>query len=892
MKKTAGRLLYCFTTAIIVLCSCNTADSTEKQEITDNVHFQNRLTLSGSSLFIPPEWSYHSAEENDSPGILYHFADNSGTISGTVEKIDFSFTPSLEKLAQYYSSNFLTDFTNIEITSRKINNRKFYFITGKDTANNKLFLTGLTKSMNNTVFLVEIQSNGENLSDNQAVKSIFENMQFDTEISREFRILNNNIKFYCHNHSWAWLDDCNNGFYLYSTHGSQKCIVGLWETEFANTKEMFSITGNFDIDMFDAGFFINNRFIKTRGTGYLEQNGFTKLYYTADFCGKKYCIYISIPADSVSDYTEFHKSELITNLFKYNLIFSTDNIKINDDSIRSDYIDAINMDESKPNISIASFETSENDNRLISFGRTMKDSMYYILRFMGKYNVSNEDVVCSGMEETEEYADENNKDNVISGRIIKNDNEQITIEVSVYDHEKQSITITEEVTVNSIFDIFDAGDELVLEIAKGLSGIHIGYGTIILSNKGTDGNFKVFVDNKELGENLAVIDKMFYGSHLIRIEQERIFGTFIVKEEYIDVPEDEEIIFEFSVPDITNGEVAELTNMDDILFTGLNYYNSSDVRDVFNSAFKLFEDISSSSYLTVLKDKYDILWELYKEINNSEGIISDRHIYPEESALHIDYLSDSEKFSFEHQPVNDFAVFTEKLKTKLDYSIFLALSENTYTRDPGIIMNFAKPYLDDISERDPDFFDDFNNPESGWETGEFNEEKRRGKIGYDNGVYFLETYPDPEESVIISNNTNSGSYSNFILTYDLQYILFDAGIGIGFRKGNNDGYQFSFSQDSRLNIFYGSRRFEPPMPRLAPPFALESIDPLEKNNLMLIVDEYDVAVIINNEPVYYFNYEESGFRINTSPLSIIIDSWNGKTSRAHIDNFKIWSLDK
>ena len=167
------------------------------------------------------------------------------------------------------------------------------------------------------------------------------------------------------------------------------------------------------------------------------------------------------------------------------------------------------------------------------------------------------------------FAERGNIDSVIFGEIRTEDNGSYIIALNVYDRASSTVTITKEVVVDSILDIFDATDILVPELIGGFSGQHIGYGSLTFTNTGFEAPYKVYIDHALVGDNITSIPKLLYGSHTIRLTALRDREIELVKQPF-ELEEGGEVSFSFDIPYLTEETMKKLGDAEEAVYLGMD----------------------------------------------------------------------------------------------------------------------------------------------------------------------------------------------------------------------------------------------------------------------------------------------------------------------------------
>ena len=195
----------------------------------------------------------------------------------------------------------------------------------------------------------------------------------------------------------------------------------------------------------------------------------------------------------------------------------------------------------KTRVAIIPMENMVKDEQYSVICGTVTDTVELTLKLIGEYNVTRVDGVKPYEDpgSVKRYAERNKIDNIIFGKAYLDRNGNMIFQMSVYDRNWDVITITEERKAESIFEIFDAAEELVVSVVENFSGIHVGFGTIRLFNLSEKGDFEVFIDGEFVGKNLPEVKRVLNGVRRVEVKQKRLLEEHVVLDTEIEVYEDE-----------------------------------------------------------------------------------------------------------------------------------------------------------------------------------------------------------------------------------------------------------------------------------------------------------------------------------------------------------------
>ena len=274
----------------------------------------------------------------------------------------------------------------------------------------------------------------------------------------------------------------------------------------------------------------------------------------------------------------------------------------------------LSAEESLPRISLQAPLYEEGNSQLATISHTVFDTAGLILSMLGQY-----DLLLDRESRTEDpaaYCLENDVDRFISGSCTINEEGGYEISLSVYDRDAALITAQRRETADTALDVFDAVDNLVIPLLEELSGRQIAFGTIALDNRGVEGRYRFFLDGVEYPPEEDLLERILFGTHMVRIEQERMDGRYVAEHKTVEVLEDGITSFLFTIPGILGREERNLRVHEDIIE---KYWNNrlkaKTVDQAFGELLLMLEDVSYSSDMAGRKDS--ILarleeWEAYK----------------------------------------------------------------------------------------------------------------------------------------------------------------------------------------------------------------------------------------------------------------------------------------
>ena len=276
--------------------------------------------------------------------------------------------------------------------------------------------------------------------------------------------------------------------------------------------------------------------------------------------------------------------------------------------------------ELKPRISIFPLENPTKDVQVEIISRNVQKTMELNLKVIDKYIIVENDIKDYSTDTgwLLEYCEKNNLDNIISGRaLIGEDTGTVTLEMSVFDRQTSSVTLTESEIAETLFDIFEASDLLAIKMMEGFSGMHLGFGGINFKNSGVEGAYSVYIDDVLAGENTGILTTILNGERKVKIVQQRMFDELVVFEGPVLVLEKKATEVLFSIPGFIEEESESIAKHENAIAKDWdNKYASRSVDRRFDKLFELLEVTDYSASAAEKKKELEeklALWNSKKE---------------------------------------------------------------------------------------------------------------------------------------------------------------------------------------------------------------------------------------------------------------------------------------
>jgi hypothetical protein len=220
--------------------------------------------------------------------------------------------------------------------------------------------------------------------------------------------------------------------------------------------------------------------------------------------------------------------------------------------------------QSLPRVGITPLLNTSDDATSDTLATEISQTIRVNLDLLGGYDVEqlSDPVRTTSPAELDAFATRNRYENVIFGSISQPDPRTTEFRVAMFDRGEGAIVYDNTWTITSVFEIFDVADRIVEVMLDQFSDERLAFGRLAISNLGSPGDYRVYVNDNLLGENLTQT-RMLAGTHQIRVEQRRMFGPFVVAEERVTIPEDGDGRLQIVIPDFTEQEAARIRRFEE-----------------------------------------------------------------------------------------------------------------------------------------------------------------------------------------------------------------------------------------------------------------------------------------------------------------------------------------
>lgn len=191
--------------------------------------------------------------------------------------------------------------------------------------------------------------------------------------------------------------------------------------------------------------------------------------------------------------------------------------------------------------------------------RTVTETMTLTLRLLGSYELmpvgtyTSGDALGRSTAELGSLAADTGADNLVFGSVNIDTRGTLIFTVSVYDHATGDITVEVESRAETLFDVFDASDELIADAVSGFSGVRIGFGSLRVQPE-SEGDYRLYLDGSFIGANVSSVDRVLIGTRELEIRQVRGDREAVIYRRTVDIAENQSHTVTFDFPVVTEEE--------------------------------------------------------------------------------------------------------------------------------------------------------------------------------------------------------------------------------------------------------------------------------------------------------------------------------------------------
>ncbi len=276
----------------------------------------------------------------------------------------------------------------------------------------------------------------------------------------------------------------------------------------------------------------------------------------------------------------------------------------------------ISSAEERPVVAVGALRNESGRPSFDPLCETIANSVYLTLLLMNRFDIAREDDRYSAedLPGLKSHADQHGVDNIVFGKLFVREDGTIVIAMSVYDRLSDSVAVAESASAQSIFDTFDAVDQIVVALVEGFSGVHVTFGALRLEPRGETASCLILIDGHMVGEGVTEIDKVPAGRHDIRIVQERLSGDYELFSGEREIGEDETVSIAFTVPYLTGEESRLLGGFDRTIAEGWGDGSRREaVLEAFEQVLKLAQQPFLADQRPEVSRKYEVWRQRFSE---------------------------------------------------------------------------------------------------------------------------------------------------------------------------------------------------------------------------------------------------------------------------------------
>ncbi|TVR55282.1 MAG: hypothetical protein EA426_15505, partial [Spirochaetaceae bacterium] len=206
-------------------------------------------------------------------------------------------------------------------------------------------------------------------------------------------------------------------------------------------------------------------------------------------------------------------------------------------------------------VAVIDIEAPADEARARALAATLSRTTTLVMELLGAYDVTRVAFLTPhhDLERAAQYLSRERFDYAVYG-VVSETAGRFRIELFVWQRGRDAAVLHRSADAASVFDIFDVGDEVVLELAREFSGEQLAFGTLVVENRGADGSYTVYVDGTRIGTDIER-ERILSGTRRVEVRRPGRFGEEVLIEETITVPPNGSAVVVFSLPD---PDVAEL----------------------------------------------------------------------------------------------------------------------------------------------------------------------------------------------------------------------------------------------------------------------------------------------------------------------------------------------
>ncbi len=215
----------------------------------------------------------------------------------------------------------------------------------------------------------------------------------------------------------------------------------------------------------------------------------------------------------------------------------------------------------RPRVMVVPFVNATGQGQNDALADTTTDTIRLTINLLGTYDLVNVPDLTPEQEAlpladlAAELSEQLTVEDVVFGRVTRDENGTFVFSLSVWNRREQRVSTTTEKESDSLFGVFDAADELVAEAVSAFSGVRIGFASIRFTAP-TGQQYRVYLDNSLVGDNVSMIDRVLIGDRTIRVAQVLGNRERNILTETMTLKEGDSRTIAIVVPEVTPEEIA------------------------------------------------------------------------------------------------------------------------------------------------------------------------------------------------------------------------------------------------------------------------------------------------------------------------------------------------
>lgn len=200
-----------------------------------------------------------------------------------------------------------------------------------------------------------------------------------------------------------------------------------------------------------------------------------------------------------------------------------------------------------------------------SIATTVTDTVGLVLRLLGSYAVTEvydvpelAEIDVSQRESLQAIAEAQRFEEVVYGEVTRDEQRRLVFTLSLYNREEAAVKYQHTAIAPSVFDVFDAADEITIALVSEMSDMRIGFGSLEVVKTDGQGLYSIYLNGERIRNPDRDLARVLNGTYEITIHQDRLLGDTIVFRQTVDIIEDELTTVEFAIPAATAEEIAYL----------------------------------------------------------------------------------------------------------------------------------------------------------------------------------------------------------------------------------------------------------------------------------------------------------------------------------------------